>query len=135
MQLKIFQHYGTLCAHLSLACSSELGPLRQHALLEAGGAVCAASLQGSGAGLGDGGRLYVGASRGDHVLPMMMQPCGPVHLATVGSLVAGLRVGVDVGSLCPRAGILSHMISFCTFSWSHPRPWSVLLPGGRETHQ
>lgn len=62
-----------------------------------------------------------------------MQPYRPVDLPTVGSLVAGLTVGM--GSLCPRAGILSWWISSCTFGWSHPCPWPVFLPGEREMHQ
>lgn len=120
------------CAYLSLGCSTVLGPLGQGALLEAGGAQRSAGLQGSGDGLGDGSGLYIGAGGRDDVL-RLMQPCGPLGLPTVGSLVAGLTW--DLGGLCPWAGVLSWGVSPRTFGRPHPRPWPVLLPGGSHMHQ
>lgn len=116
-------------AYFCLGCSTGLGSSGRDDLL---GARWSASLQGRGERLGDSSRLYVGGSRWDDVL-CLMQPCGPVDLPAVGSLVAGLTW--DVGGLCPWAGILSWRIFPGTFGRSHPRPRPVLLPEWRQMHQ
>lgn len=119
-------------AYLSLGRSADLSPLGWDALLEAGGARCAAGLQGGGDGLGDGSRLYVGAGRWDDVLPLM-RPYGPLGVPAVGGLVAGLTW--DFCGLRPRTGVLSWRVSPRTLGRSRPRPRPVLVPGGRQMHQ
>lgn len=112
---------------LSFDCPTELGPLRQDALLEAGWTLRSVGLKGSGGRLGDGGRLDVGGSGWDHMLSLM-QTHGPADLPPVGSLVAGFTW--DVSGFCPRAGVLSWGVFPRTFGRSHPCPRPVLLPVG-----
>lgn len=119
-----------LCPYLAPGGPTVLCPLRQDALLEAGGR--AADLRGSGGVLGGRGRLCVGGSGWGDVLHLM-QARGPADLPAVGSLVAGLRW--DVGGLGPRAGVLGWRGFPHTFGWFHPRPRPVLFPGGRKMHQ
>ena len=118
-------------SHLSPSAYTELGPLRQAALLQPAGH--GAGLQGGRDGLEGGGGCVGGG-----VVPLVLQLWVPVGLSTAeGGLVAGLRgqvgrpsprAAVGVGDPLAGAGVQRWRGLPGALGWFGPRPRPVLLP-------